>query len=111
MGERIRAVRHARGLSQAALAKVLGIKQSHVSNIERGVRSVTISQITKLSRRLGVPSDQILGEAKVRAARSLSSARLLRRLQRIEELPREQQRAVLKILDGLLDSHSRNGRR
>lgn len=97
-------------MAQARLGKILGIDQSHVSNIERGVRSVTIQQLTKLSKDFRVSIDQLLTareDKAVEAPRSLRSGRLLRRLQRIEELPVAQQRAVLKILDGLLDQHAR----
>jgi transcriptional regulator with XRE-family HTH domain len=96
------------------LAKLLGVNQPHISNIERGARSVTIQQLTKLSKEFGVSIDQLLQDRqeKVAAApRSLRSGRLLRRLQRIEELPAPQQQAILKILDGLLSPHRRdNGR-
>jgi transcriptional regulator with XRE-family HTH domain len=108
LGRRIHALRQAHGLSQMELAELLGVNQPHVSNIERGVRSATIQQVTKLSKQLGVSTDAILnGDRKAQAPRSLKSARLLRRLQRIEELPAAQQKAVLKILDGLLDRGSK----
>lgn len=109
IGRRIRALRQSQGMAQARLGEILGIDQSHVSNIERGVRSVTIQQLTKLSKSFRVSIDQIL-DARTDEAftppRSLRSGRLLRRLQRIEDLPVSQQRAILKILDGLLDQHA-----
>jgi transcriptional regulator with XRE-family HTH domain len=102
-------------MAQVRLGEILGIDQSHVSNIERGARSVTIQQLTKLSKAFGVSIDQLLAAREGKALevpRSLRSGRLLRRLRRIEELPVAQQRAVLKILDGLLDQRARgNGRR
>ncbi len=115
IGRRVRALRQSQGMAQARLGEILGIDQSHVSNIERGVRSVTIQQLTKLSKRFRASIDQLLTAREdkgLEAPRSLRSGRLLRRLQRIEELPVAQQRAVMKILDGLLDQHARgNGHR
>jgi transcriptional regulator with XRE-family HTH domain len=101
-------------MAQARLGDILGIDQSHVSNIERGIRSVTIQQLTRLSKAFGISIDTLLGDRsdqRPKPPRSLRSGRLLRRLQRIEELPVAQQRAVLKILDGLLERHRGNGRR
>lgn len=115
IGARVRALRQRHGFAQAKLGEILGIDQSHVSNIERGVRSVTVEQLTRLSKAFGMPVDQILGQDRQRPPaqpQSLRSGRLLRRLVRIEELPVAQQRAIVKILDGLLAQHSRgNGHR
>ena len=108
LGSRIRALRQSHGISQSKVATLLGVDQSHVSHVERGVRGLTIQQVVKLSRALGVPADEILnGGKRPPAVRSLRSGRMLRRLQRIEELPPSQQQAILKILDGLLETHSK----
>jgi len=108
LGSRLRALRQSHGISQAEVARRLGVDQSHISNVERGVRGLTIQQVVKLSRALGVAADEILNNGKrAPAVGSLKSGRMLRRLQRIEELPAAQQQAILKILDGLLETHGK----
>jgi plasmid maintenance system antidote protein VapI len=57
VGLRLRATRLAQGMSQASLAELLGITQSNVSGLERGVRSLTIHQVAKLATTLGVSTD------------------------------------------------------
>lgn len=104
IGRRLRAIREARGVTQVELAKLLGIDQSNVSSIERGVRGLTIHQAVKLAKALKVTTDDILMPANGKhEAKSLKSVRLARRVQRIEALPEAKQRAVLKVLDALLD--------
>lgn len=108
LGERLRAVRHSHGVTQSQVAKILGTNQSHVSNVERGARGLTLQQVVKLTRAFDVSADTLLnGKKPAKPARSLKSGRLLQRLQRIEELPPTQQKAILKILDGLLGKHAR----
>src|SRR5438105_3854453 len=43
------------GLSQAALARACGVKQSYVSQIESGRRTPTLDQLVALAERLDVP--------------------------------------------------------
>ena len=106
VGARIRALRQSHGLSQAKLGTILGVKQAHVSNLERGARGVTIQQIAQLSKKLGVPIEAIVegGKTATPPVSSLRSGRLYRYLQRVEELPAADQKAVLQILDSLLRS-------
>ena len=106
-GRRIRALRESRGLTQIELALALGLPQSNVSEMERGVRGLTVHQTVKLARALKVSTDEILrtsnGSATPKAAPSL---KLLRRLQRIERLPEARQRMVLKVIDALIDQET-----
>ncbi len=108
-GRRIRTLRESRGLTQVELARLLGLPQSNVSEMERGVRGLTVHQTVKLARALKVSTDEILrssnGSPTPKAAPSL---KLLRRLQKIERLPEARQRVVLKLIDALIDQeHSR----
>jgi transcriptional regulator with XRE-family HTH domain len=108
VGRRLRDIRKARGVTQVELAKILGIDQSNVSSIERGVRGLTIHQAVKLAKALKVTTDEILLPARngKHEAHSLTSVKLSRRMQRIAALPEHKQRAVLKVLDALLDQQA-----
>jgi transcriptional regulator with XRE-family HTH domain len=107
IGDRLRAIRRARGMTQTRLAEVLDTHFTAISQIERGLRGLTVHQLVKLSRALGVSPNQLLGEIKSKDITRPRNPRLLRRLQRIEELPPAQQRMVLSILDSLLKTHGR----
>ena len=61
-GERLRAERIARKLSQEALADVLGVHRTYIGGLERGERNVTLRTVERLAQRLGVePLDLIDG--------------------------------------------------
>ena len=60
MGNRIAKLRHMRGLSQAALAKVLGLSTSTIAMYEQGRREPSVSIIIALAGVLGVTIDYLL---------------------------------------------------
>ncbi|OYY69127.1 helix-turn-helix domain-containing protein [Sphingomonas sp. 28-63-12] len=63
LGEAVRALRKARGLSQEALADAAGIDRSHMGKIERGERNVTIMNIARIASALNAKPSDILGAA------------------------------------------------
>ncbi len=54
LGERIRALRHERGLTQEALADSLDLSVAYVSLIERGGRNPPYTTVVALALALGV---------------------------------------------------------
>lgn len=102
VGLRLRAIREQRGLSQGKLAQLLRSHPQSVSQIERGVRGLTLQQAVRLARALKVSIDDVLGETKRELSPLSGDRRMLRRLQRLQELPPAQKKAVLKLIDGAL---------
>lgn len=62
---------------------------------------------SSISRALHVTTDALLGLKPIADTLAPKTARLLKRLQRIEELPPADQRAVLKLVDVMLDTRRR----
>jgi transcriptional regulator with XRE-family HTH domain len=56
-GSEIRALRKARKMTLADLAQASGVSVSHISAIERGSASPTLSKITGIAEGLGVPEE------------------------------------------------------
>ena len=54
IGQKIRALRKAKHLSQEQLGELLGLKRSTISNYETGRRSPHIIELQRISERLGV---------------------------------------------------------
>lgn len=95
-------------MTQVEFAKMLDTHQASLSQIELGIRGVSLQQAVKLARALHVSPDRLLGVAKDNG--SLPTPRnekLMRRVRRIEQLPPTQQDAAIKVLDGFLDAHGR----
>jgi transcriptional regulator with XRE-family HTH domain len=95
-------------VSQAKLATALGITQSNISEMERGIRSITAHQAVRLAKTLKVSIDEILVGNGAAEKIPVGSLKLLRRLQRIEKLPEARQRVVLKFIDALIDQETKS---
>ena len=61
-GTRLRALRRARGLSQEGLAHEAGMDRSYVGGVERGTRNVSLVNLARLARALGVTLSQLFEE-------------------------------------------------
>lgn len=79
------------GYSQSEMAAELGISQAMVSEIERGVKSVTLETLERYSEVLGVRRSQLMffaeeieGQAPVRKGRLVIAEKALRLLQKLK---------------------------
>lgn len=59
-GRTIRRLRHARGLSQEALADLAKIHRTYIGSVERGERNPTLTMIHRLAEALGVAPAKLL---------------------------------------------------
>src|SRR5690242_18988974 len=60
VGEKIRAKRQERGVSQEALATVLGLKRPSLSNIEKGRQNILLHTIWGIAETLNVNVSELL---------------------------------------------------
>jgi transcriptional regulator with XRE-family HTH domain len=56
----LRRRRHAKGMSQEALAHEADVDRTYISSLERGVYAATIDMVGKLAEVLGVEPDELL---------------------------------------------------
>jgi transcriptional regulator with XRE-family HTH domain len=62
VGENIRSLRLAKGLSQASISHVLGVSFQQIQKYERGTNRVDPVKLGKLARALGVPVERFFEE-------------------------------------------------
>lgn len=62
IGQRIRKIRKARGLSQEELAEEVGISVTHMSHIETGNTKLSLPVFVELSSVLEVRADELLSD-------------------------------------------------
>lgn len=60
VGERVRVLREQRDLSQAALASLVGVQQTTISNIETGYANPSLKTAVRLAKIFGVTVDDLL---------------------------------------------------
>lgn len=113
-GQRLAEIRQGRGLSQIELAAAVGVSNRVIHYYEQDGAQPPGALLVDLARALDVSADELLGLKPHRDKVRPKTARLLKRLQRVEELSAPDQRAVLKFLEALLQArrlHAGNGRR
>lgn len=63
LGQSIRAQRKALGLTQEALADAAGIDRAHMGKIERGERNLTLLNLSRIARAVGLKPSDVLASA------------------------------------------------
>ena len=107
IGRRLKELRKQRGLSQAEVANEIGVHQSLVSEYERGTVRVPGTVVAAFAGILRTSGDVVLGLKPTKEKKTPNERRFIRRLERIEKLPRRAKDALLKTLDTYLDGAER----
>lgn len=103
-GARLAEIRKSRGMTQAELGKQVGVSNRVIAYYELESTQPPGAMLVDLARALRVTTDELLGAAPVRERVKPKTARLMKRLQRVSDLPPTDQKAVLKFIDALVQS-------
>jgi transcriptional regulator with XRE-family HTH domain len=98
--KRLRALRLSHDLSQKQLGEQAGLHHTHISRYENGTSRPTADALKRLADVLEVPGDYLL-DGDVGPDR-LRNEELLRRFQRVVQLPEADQSVIMQILDAFL---------
>ena len=60
LGENIKKIRTRKGMSQGDICRALDMDRGYMSAIENGKKNVTLAQLERFARALGVNPDQLL---------------------------------------------------
>ena len=78
LGERVRALRHRRGMTRKRLAEAAGVSERHLANLETGQGNASVMLLRDLARALGSSIAEIVGEDVVASGESARIRDLLR---------------------------------
>ena len=104
IGQRLARLRGERGFTQVEFGELTGVRQSHLSDLERGRLQINADMAARFATALGVTTDELLG-LQPRKANGRIPRRLLRRVEKIADLPLAEQKALLKTIDAVVDRH------
>jgi transcriptional regulator with XRE-family HTH domain len=102
LGARIAQLRKDAGLSQQAVADALELAQQTYANYEVARARPPVSMLPVLAELFGVSVDELLGLHKNGAGKRGPTPLLQKQIERLNRLPKAQQKVVLKMLDGVL---------
>ena len=99
VGQRIKAAREKKNLTQEDLAALVEISPTHVSVIERGAKIPRMDTFVAIANVLEVSADSLLVDVVDHAASSVASELSAA----IENLPHNEKMHILKVIDVLLE--------
>jgi transcriptional regulator with XRE-family HTH domain len=102
IGQRVRQIRKKHGLSQTEVADTLGVHQSLVSEYELGTVRIPATVIAAFAQILKTPLDELVGLKPLKENGAFKDRRFIRRLERIEKLPKRAKQALLNTIDTYL---------
>jgi transcriptional regulator with XRE-family HTH domain len=107
LGARVSELRKAQNITQVEMAYTLGVSQQTINSYEVGRRRIPVSALTTLARSLGVSLEELLGDDAGAVKKRGPAPKLRQQIERIQQLPRTQQRFVMQMLDTVIAQASR----
>jgi transcriptional regulator with XRE-family HTH domain len=102
LGARIAELRKTQGLTQVQLAETLGLSQQMIASYEVGRRRVPVSLLPAIAHALAISVEALIGEKDATPAKRGPAPKLLQQMERIQRLPKAQQRFVMQMIDTVL---------
>jgi len=103
LNDRLKKLRKAQGLTQAELAKALGVRQQVIGSYETGFRKPPIERLPDLAKALKVPIEQLLGKGQLQIQGNGQKVNRNKRTAKIQEMLEKlsinEQRVVLKQIE------------
>ena len=107
LGARIAELRKTHGLTQVQLAETLKLSQQMIASYEVGRRRVPVSLLPAIAHALAVSVEALIGEKDATPAKRGPAPKLLQQMERIQRLPKAQQRFVIQMIDTVLAQQDR----
>ena len=99
VGQRIKAAREAKNLTQEELAALVNLSTSHVSVIERGLKVTKLDTFVAIANALDVSADSLLIDVVAHSVTGVTNELS----EKIEKLPKDEQIRILNAVRALVD--------
>ena len=107
IAQRLVRLRKERGLTQAQMAKRLGVSQPVVSDYERGGLRLHGELILKVAEILDVSANELLGlDTKASPKKRGPQSQLEKQMAAIASLPRKEQQQLLAVVEAFISQHT-----
>ena len=107
LGARIATLRKEQNMTQAQFAELLDLTQQMVASYEGGRRRVPVSLLPQIAATLTVSLEDLIGKNSASPAKRGPAPKLQQQIERIQQLPRAQQKFVMQMLDTVLQQAGR----
>ncbi|PGS62815.1 transcriptional regulator [Bacillus cereus] len=108
IGKRVKEIRAELKMSQSQFAESIGVSKSLISLIELGRKNPSVETIDKIAKKGNVSVDFIMGRIDTRSSSRNETSKVKIELNtavdRIEKLTEDQQRFIIKMLNGMVDN-------
>ncbi|CCW08033.1 MULTISPECIES: helix-turn-helix domain-containing protein [Bacillus] len=108
IGKRVKEIRAELKMSQSQFAESIGVSKSLISLIELGRKNPSVETIDKIAKKGNVSIDYIMGRIDNRSSSKNETSKVKIELNtavdRIEKLTEDQQRFIIKMLNGMVDN-------
>jgi transcriptional regulator with XRE-family HTH domain len=103
LGTRVAQLRKEQNITQVQLAEALDVSQQTVNAYEMGHRRIPVSALPILATILAVSIEDLIGAPEPTTAKKRGpTPKLLQQVERIQRLPKAQQRFVMQMIDTVL---------
>lgn len=99
VGQRIKAAREARNLTQEELAALVNLSTTHVSVIERGLKVTKLDTFVAIANALDVSADSLLIDVVTHSVTGVTNELS----DMIGKLPKDEQKRILNAVRALVD--------
>lgn len=99
VGQRIKAAREAKNLTQEELAALVNLSTTHVSVIERGLKVTKLDTFVAIANALDVSADALLIAVVTHSVTGVTNELS----DMIEKLPKDEQKRILNAVRALVD--------
>lgn len=103
LASNIKAIREEKSLKQIEVATHIGVDKSAYSKIEKGMRSITVDELQKMSQLFNMTTDQILNyDGKIPKEVVIEDKTVTEQMRLIQQLDEDDKQTIFKLIEKML---------